>query len=403
MNLDGDGAAEFLPRPELRGGAHCCADRREVLTLRRHRLSRRPGPRLARRRLRADATLDGDGPAPSSSPPTPPCSDGLRRVLRGLLRTRRGCSTTTSTAKGADRRRHAALPEPWPAPNAQGRACATLRPRPARPLRRPRAARRLRRRPLPAGPRARGAPVPGAGTQARRPAQRHRARAAQLRAPSCWPSCTSRATARALRASATTRRASSPSVTTSPWPSWRPRRVSTSPSTLTAPCSRSARACPRGLGQARELQGLAQPDALAANTAAAKRLVVALVLVGVGLGEVGERVVEARRPTRGSRRSRRGRRSGRGRGRGSSRRALRVERQLVRPHRLDVGRTPSRPTAGGRRSRARWPSSPVAASPAEEDVAGRLHQPLALDDPLALVRRSGCGRRTARAPTPAPP
>ena len=39
--------------------------------------------------------------------------------------------------------------------------------------------------------------------------------------------------------------------------------------------------------------------------------------------------------------------------------------------------------------------------PAEEDVAGRLHQPLALDDALAVVGVAARARGTARAPRPA--
>ena len=43
------------------------------------------------------------------------------------------------------------------------------------------------------------------------------------------------------------------------------------------------------------------------------------------------------------------------------------------------------------------------ALPAEEDVAGGLHQPLTSDDPLAIVLRTLSFRRSARAPTPGPP
>ena len=51
-------------------------------------------------------------------------------------------------------------------------------------------------------------------------------------------------------------------------------------------------------------------------------------------------------------------------------------------------RSPSSPAAGGRRSRAAAPSSPVTLLPAEEDVAGGLHQALAGDHPLRPGWRS---------------
>ena len=41
--------------------------------------------------------------------------------------------------------------------------------------------------------------------------------------------------------------------------------------------------------------------------------------------------------------------------------------------------------------------------PAEVDVAGRLHQPLALDDPLAVVPVAAPAERTAPGPTRSPP
>ena len=46
---------------------------------------------------------------------------------------------------------------------------------------------------------------------------------------------------------------------------------------------------------------------------------------------------------------------------------------------------------------------PVDVDPAEHDVARRLHQPLALDDALAVVGVLALARGTARAPTAAPP
>ena len=93
------------------------------------------------------------------------------------------------------------------------------------------------------------------------------------------------------------------------------------------------------------------------------------------------------RRCRGMRRSRRGRRSGRGRGPGSSRRAARSAAMPIGRHRLDVGRAlpvPQLAHVEVARPCRRCPRR----APAEEDVAGRLHQPLPLDHPLAVVART---------------
>ena len=57
----------------------------------------------------------------------------------------------------------------------------------------------------------------------------------------------------------------------------------------------------------------------------------------------------------------------------------------ARHHQLRLRRCPSSRAAGGRRSPGACPSMPVDPLPAQEDVAGGLHQPLAGDHPLALV------------------
>ena len=88
-------------------------------------------------------------------------------------------------------------------------------------------------------------------------------------------------------------------------------------------------------------------------------------------------------------------RSGRGRAPGSSRTSARRAPCLLGDHRLDRRPSPSSPGAGGRSSRAAPPSMPVDADPAEEDVAGRLHQPLAGDDALAV--RCGTSLRPTNA------
>ena len=95
--------------------------------------------------------------------------------------------------RGLPARRHARLPGGHP---QERQGSAAHRGRHAAPPRRD-ARRRgeLRGRPVPAGARARGAAVPRAGAQARRPAHGVRARRRAASSASCWPSCTSRATA----------------------------------------------------------------------------------------------------------------------------------------------------------------------------------------------------------------
>ena len=231
VDLDADGEPEVLV-DAYTGGAHCCA-----LTeiLRFDGAAYAPAETTWGNFGYALKDLDGDGP-PSSSPPTTRSPTPSPRSRAPS--TRRWCSTTTPTAKGPSRR-HAAFPA-LARKNVKD-ALHIAGPRAAQHARRS-GRRGLRRRPLPAGPRARGAPVPGAGAQARRPAQRDRARAAQLRAQAAG--LPAQAGLPLGRAGASIRSASSPSATTSPWRSWRPRRVSTSALTVTAPCSTSARASP---------------------------------------------------------------------------------------------------------------------------------------------------------------
>ena len=97
-------------------------------------------------------------------------------------------------------------------------------------------------------------------------------------------------------------------------------------------------------------------------------------------------------PRPGRRRSRCGRRSGRGHGPASSRTARRTGRMTLRSHPLDLDRAlPVAQLADV--EVALLAVDPGDALPAEEDVAGRLHQPLARRPPA----RPGC--RTRRVPT----
>ena len=108
-----------------------------------------------------------------------------------------------------------------------------------------------------------------------------------------------------------------------------------------------------------------------------ERVVVALVLVGVGAGELGDGLVEdvASRP--GRRRWRSGRRTGRGPGPASSRTAAPYMPHAVAGPCSRCRRRPSSPAAGGRRSRGAARRARPRPLPAQEDVAGGLHQPLA--------------------------
>ena len=99
----------------------------------------------------------------------------------------------------------------------------------------------------------------------------------------------------------------------------------------------------------------------AARYRVGERGVVAFVLVGVVLGELGECAIEARRCRRGRRRWRSGHPSGRGRGRASIRTSGRRSPSLPESssRRSPI---PSSPAAGGRRSRARRRRRPSSAA-----------------------------------------
>ena len=114
----------------------------------------------------------------------------------------------------------------------------------------------------------------------------------------------------------------------------------------------------------------------------AQRFEVLVVLIGVGAGEVGQRPVEhLARSQIGANGDRIARPSvGTGQGPGTH---AGVDAEQVRGPWFPRRPTPSSPTAGACRS----PGSPSGLDPLppQEDVAGGLHELLALDHPLAVV------------------
>ena len=112
-----------------------------------------------------------------------------------------------------------------------------------------------------------------------------------------------------------------------------------------------------------------------------------LVEIGVRGGEGGDRAVEAVALAEiGSERDPVARASVRARERPAA--CRRIGSEPVRQNRLDVDRALSVPKLAHVEVARPTVEIALGATPAEEDVARRLHQPLALDHALAVVREA---------------